>query len=110
MLNPSSLQSQLKDIYSTILPPAVEQVVLTLFPQETDIGEKIAKQCAETFDDMVSAQLAEMMANAIDYYVKNISISGMIITTGSPYTQQAQIVPAANNTVGGTIPNTFGIS
>ena len=110
MLNPSSLESQLKDIYSTILPPAVEQIVLTLFPQETDIGNNIAKQCAETFDEMVSGPLAEMIANAIDYYVHNISISGMIITTGSPFTQQAQIAPAPSPTVGGKIPNTFGIS
>ena len=54
-------------------------------------------------------QLAQLIANAIDYYVKNISITGTIITVGSMVTQTAMIAPAPTPVVAGAIPNTLGI-
>lgn len=110
MLNVKSLETQLKQIYSTILPPAVEQVFLSMQPTKTAVGEELAKQAAEIFDDMVSQQLAEMMAAAIDYYVRNITITGTVITSGSPVTQTARIVPSPTPITAGKIPNTLGIS
>ena len=51
----------------------------------------------------------EKTYNAIDYYVKNISISGTVLTTGSPVAQQAVIIPAPTPVVAGVIPNTLKI-
>ena len=65
---------------------------------------------AETFDDLVTEPLAENLANAIDYYVKNIAITGTIITSGSPVTQTAMISSMPTPVINGKVPNTLGIS
>jgi hypothetical protein len=70
----------------------------------------MAKDIADTFDELVSESLADIIANAIDYYIKNMNITGTIITVGSPVTQTAVIAPAPTPITGGKIPNTFGIS
>ena len=76
---------------------------------ESELGKEKAKEFAETFDELVTEQLAKLIANAIDYYIKNISITGTIITTGSPVTQMAVIAPAPVPSTAGKIPNTLGI-
>ena len=81
-----------------------------LFPEKSEYGEDLAKDMAETFDELTAEPLADLLANAIDYYVKNITITGTIITAGSPVTQTAQIVPSPTPVTAGKIPNTLGIS
>ena len=47
---------------------------------DSELGKSRAKAFADTFDELVSEELAKLIASAIDYYVKNISIFGTIIT------------------------------
>ena len=109
MLKPDDLKSQLKSAFSAYLPPALEQCLVNAAGVESDAVNEMAKNFADTFDDLVSEPLAESIANAIDYYVKNATITGTIITVGSMVTQTAQIAPAPTPVTGGKIPNTLGI-
>lgn len=110
MLKVDDLQSQLKTAFSKVLPPAIKQAVLIQCPIKSDKGDEIADRVAETFDDLVSDQLATLIAEAIDYYIKNASITGTIITTGSPVTQTAVITSLPTPVTNGKVPNTLGIS
>lgn len=109
MLNVKELQNQIKISIQNILVPAVEEVMKVSFPILTETNQETAKDMAEAFDNLVSEPLAEALANAIDYYVKNMSITGTIITTGSPVSQTAKIFSTKPIT-NGKIPNTLGVS
>ena len=109
MLKVNDLETQLKGALHNIIPPAIEQCKINEYPNESELGKEKAKEFAETFDELVTEQLAKLIANAIDYYIKNISITGTIITTGSPVTQMAVITPAPVPSTAGKIPNTLGI-
>lgn len=110
MLKVNDLESQIKSSLTDIYKPAIKQIFSMLFVQKSDFTDELINDIADTFDDMTSAPMAEMLAAAIDTYIKNISISGTIITTGSPFTQQAQIIPSPTPITAGKIPNTLGIS
>ena len=101
---------QIKTALSNTLPVALEQCILDLIGVESKVGTEMAQKFKETFDDMVSGTLAELLAGAIDYYIKNASITGTIITSGSPVSQMATIIPPSSPMIGGKIPNTLGIS
>lgn len=110
MLKVNDLKKQIEIGLSGIYKPAFERVFNMLFPEKSEYGEDLAKDMAETFDELTAEPLADLLANAIDYYVKNITITGTIITAGSPVTQTAQIVPSPTPVTAGKIPNTLGIS
>ena len=110
MLVVANLENQIKSALENIIPPAIERCKLQEYSVESDVGKKMAKDFADTFDELVCADLAKLIANAIDYYVKNACITGQIITVGSMVTQMAPIVPAPTPVVAGKIPNTLGIS
>ena len=110
MLNVNELQNQIKTGIHNIVVPAIERMEQMKMPTQSAQGDKLAKQTAKTFDDMVTEKLAEVIANAIDYYVKNITITGDIITVGSPISQTAIIEPAPTPMTAGKYPNTLGIS
>ena len=109
MLKVDDLESQLKTALKKIIPPAIEQCKLAEYPMDSELGKSRAKAFADTFDELVSEELAKLIASAIDYYVKNISIFGTIITVGSMVTQTAVIAPAPSPVTAGSIPNTLGI-
>lgn len=109
MLNPDGLEQQIKNALEQYLPPTFEQAAHVLMPGTGDECDEMCKDFGQTVADLLSEPLASSLAAAIDYYVKNISISGTIITTGSPVTQQAPIVPAPTPTVAGVIPNTLKV-
>ena len=110
MLDVEKLKNEIKTgIHNTVIP-AIERIELQRLPQTSEECKKIAKDVSDTFDEIVSDALAEILANAIDYYVKNMNITGTIITVGGPTTQTATIAPAPTPVTGGKIPNTFGIS
>lgn len=110
MLVVANLESQIKSALSNIIPKALERCKLNEYQSEnSDKAKEMAKKFADEFDDLVSADLAKLIANAIDYYIKNAAIMGTIITVGSPVTQTAPIVPAPSPVVAGKIPNTLGI-
>ena len=57
-----------------------------------------------------NCHVAELLSSAIDYYVKNITITGTLITTGSPWVHTVSITPAPTPITAGKIPNTLAIS
>lgn len=110
MLKVNDLQSQLKTAFTNTITPAIKQVILSEMPTKTDHGEEVATRASKIFDDLVSDQLATLIAQAIDYYIKNASITGTLITVGSPTTQTAKVTSMPTPTINGKIPNTLGIS
>ncbi len=110
MLNVDGLKDQLKQTIKDVLIPAIKELELARQPNKSDVGDKQAEQIAQTFDDLITEPLAENLANAIDYYVKNIAITGTIITTGTPVTQTAVITSMPTPVTNGKVPNTLGIS
>ena len=110
MLNVEGLKDNIKQMIKDIVIPAVKEIELARLPVKSDVGDKMAEQIADTFDELVTEPLAENLANAIDYYVKNIAITGTIITTGSPVTQTAIITSQPTPVINGKVPNTLGIS
>lgn len=110
MLDVDKLKNELKDGISNIIVPAIEEITKLGYPQQGTQGDEMAKNVADTFDDLVSDALAEIIANAIDCYIKNIDITGTIITTGSPVTQTASIFSTQTPITNGKVPNTLGVS
>lgn len=113
MLNPDQLKSDLKDTFSQIIPTAIEVCMRGTFVELNDKSQELCENFAKQFDDMVSNNLAERIADIIDKYVKSMCIYGMVLTTGSPVTQQAMINPGGSlnvtNPVAGVLPNVLGI-
>ena len=110
MLNVDGLKNQLKQTIQEIIIPAIKEIELARQPNKSETGDKLAQQIADTFDELVTEPLADNLANAIDYYIKNISITGTIITVGSPVTQTAVITSMPTPVTNGKVPNTLGIS
>lgn len=109
MLKVDDLKSQLKTALSKTIPPAIEACINQQNTEKVEYQEKLAKEIAKTFDESVSDQLAELFANAIDYYIKNATIFGRIITLGGPTTQVGNLIEAPIPKLAGIIPNTLGI-
>lgn len=113
MLNPSQLKSDLKTTFSQIIPNAIEVCMRGTFVELTDKSQELCENFAKQFDDMVSDALAERLADIIDQYLKSMCIYGMVLTTGSPVTQQAMVNPGGainvTNPVAGALPNVLGI-
>ena len=110
MLNVDKLKDEIKNALQITVIPAIERIELMHMPIPNDDAKQLAKDIADTFDNLVSESLADITANAIDYYIKNMNITGTIITAGSPVTQTAVIVSSPTPVTGGKIPNTLGIS
>lgn len=62
-------------------------------PIESTTGNDECTTFTDTFKNLVCAPLAESLAAAIDYYVRNIQIFGHIVTKGTRVTQTAIINP-----------------
>ena len=76
------LKTQIKESLSDIIKPALEQILLASQPEKSKHGTEQAKELSEMFDDLTSDMLADALASCIDYYVRNITITGTIITAG----------------------------
>lgn len=110
MLNADVLKNQIKDAIHVTVIPAISEITKISFPEQGKKGDELAEKMANTFDELVSEQLAEIIANAIDAYIKNMAITGTIITIGSPTTQTAQIFSTPSPMTNGKVPNTLGVS
>lgn len=108
MLVKATLQTQLEQSFNIIFPNAFEQVFKNILPVDSKDGKDAAKEFGKTVADMVSGPLADALASAIDYYVHNISLSGTIITAGTPVTQTAIVVPQPPLTAG-IVPNSLKV-
>ena len=114
MLNPQNLENQIKNALEQYLPPAFENALKITMPIPTEAGDNMCKDnmCkdfGQAISDQLSGPLASSLAAAIDYYVKNISIQGTILTTGSPVTQQA-IIMSPSPITNGIVPNSLKIT
>lgn len=109
MLNVDGLKDNIAKMIKDIVIPAIKEIELARQPVKSDLGDEVAEQMANTFDELVTEKLADNLANAIDYYVKNAQIFGTIITVGSPVTQTAIVNSTPIPTTNGKIPNTLGI-
>ena len=113
MLNPTQLKADLKGMFSDIIPGAIQVCMRGTFVESTTESDKLCKDFADRFDEMVSDQLAERLADIIDKYVKSICIYVTIITAGSPVTQTAPINPGGavnvKNPIAGKVPNILGV-
>jgi hypothetical protein len=67
MLNQEALNKQLKEGFSVIFKNAFETCLLNSFPNKSDIGAEYAKNFAETFDNLVSDELAILISTAIEF-------------------------------------------
>ena len=110
MLNVDGLKEQIMQTIKDVVIPAIKEIELARQPNKSEIGEQQAEQIAQTFDELVTEPLADNLANAIDYYIKNMAITGTIITVGSPVTQTAVITSMPTPVANGKVPNTLGIS
>ncbi len=110
MLDVDKLKKEIQTAIQNTVIPAIERIELKRMPTSSSAGNEMAKDIANTFDELVSEALADIIANAIDYYIKNMNITGMLITNGSPSTHTCTISPAPTPITGGKIPNTLGIS
>jgi len=110
MLKPDDLKSQIASSIKNIVVPAIEQCFKNMSPTKSEKRYADAENFAKSFDNQVTEQLADALASAIDYYVKNADITGTIMTIGSPTSQSAIIAPPPSPVAGGKVPNTFGIS
>ena len=110
MLNVNFLKDQFKEGIHNIVIPAINEIIKIQFPYQSTSNNELAKQMADTFDDLVSDSLADIFANAIDCYIKNISITGNLVTTGNAQIQTVTIESSKTPLLNGKIPNTLGIS
>ena len=109
-LKVDDLKEHLSVGLKNIVVPAIERIESIRYQNTSELGKEKAKEIKEAFDSMVSDSLAEVIAQAIDYYIRNAAITGTIITTGGPVTQQAQITHIETPITNGKVPNTLGIS
>lgn len=109
MLKPDVLKQQLADMFHSTIPTTFKQAYLQLLPEKSEAGDKAAEEFGKIFDELLSEQWAETMAQAIDYYVKNAQIFGNLITNGSPTTHFCSINSTPMPATNGSIPNTLGI-
>ena len=110
MLDVNRLKKQISAGIKNIVVPAVKEMELHRHPKKSKKSDQLAQEVSEMFDEVVTDALADVIANAIDYYVKHIAITGQIITTGSPTAQQAKINSMSAPILNGKIPNTLGVS
>jgi len=110
MLKVDDLKSQIKSALSEYIPLALETCFKNSSPIRSESSDKMAEDFAKQFDEIVSEPLAQSIASAIDYYIRNADITGFIITNGSPTTHTTTINPPPTPIMGGKIPNTLGIN
>jgi hypothetical protein len=97
MLDQGKLKSSIQSAFEEISQPALETAFSKVCPKDTNDGSSAAKNFADTATELISEPLAERLASAIDYYVRNANVFGnfMILgvtTVGSPCAQ-SQVVP-----------------
>ena len=110
MLNTEALKDYIAYAVRTVLADALGQAINNTFPVKSDVGNQMTNQIKEDFAEIASDNFASIVANAIEAYIKGMDITGTVITTGTPTTQTAKIVPAGSPLTAGVIPNTLKVS
>ena len=110
MLDKGSLKDDIQGALEDILPTALSQTVQGLFTLKTETGDQMAETFGKNLTEMIAEPLATRISDAIDTYVKCMSIQGTVLTMGSPFSQTAQIMSMPLPVLNGAIPNTLGVS
>lgn len=110
MLDKSLLKDDIQGALEESLPAALEQCIKDTFPESSKVGDEMAKKFAENFVKMIAEPIATRISDGIDAYVKCMSISGTLITMGSPFTQTAQVMSLPMPVLNGKVPMTLGVS
>ena len=110
MLDKGSLKDDIQGALEDVLPTAISQSIQGLFTLKTNIGDQMAENFGKNLTEMIAEPLATRISDAIDTYVKCMSIQGTLITTGSPFTQTAQVISLPMPILNGTVPMTLGVS
>ena len=97
MLDQAKLKDSIQSAFEEILQPALETAFSKVCPKDTTDSSRAATNFADTATELISEPLAERLASAIDYYIRNANIFGnfMILgvsTVGSPVAQ-TQVAP-----------------
>lgn len=109
MLNANKLCKDITNAFKETLPAALEEAFKATLPCKSDAGDELAKNFGQNATDLCAEDLGDRIGNAIHAYIKNISLSGTLITNGSPSTHTCSII-ASGPTTAGKVPNTIGIS
>ena len=109
MLKLSTLQNEIQSAIEEIFPGALEEAYRATLPRKSKKGDTAAKRFGEVFTKQASKPLAQMLAQAIDYHVRSISISGWLLTYGSPGTHTCTINSPSPIT-NGVVPNSLKIN
>lgn len=84
MLDQGKLKQEILNVLNDIIPPALEQAMLSSFCSNNDVGKKAAKTFAQTFKDIANDALADGLASAIDYHVHSAEVFGQMMLVGIP--------------------------
>lgn len=90
------------------LPKSLKDALKGMWPN-SDLAEDLADEMSHALVTAFADSFADVLATAIDAYATSLKITGTIITTGSPSTQQARIIEAPMPASAGSIPNTLKI-
>ena len=110
MLDKSGLKDDIQGALEDILPTAFTQCIQGLFTLKTETGDQMAENFGKNLTEMIAEPLATRISDAIDAYVKCMSIQGTLITMGSPFTQTAQVISLPMPVLNGSVPMTLGVS
>ena len=110
MLKQKELTTMLKHTIKDCAYVAMKSAMLGESKRNSKANKEKIDKFAKTFSSILAKNLSEGMAIAIDTYIRSIEFTGLIITTGTPVTQQATIVPMEiGNFMAGIVPNTIGL-
>ncbi|MCH5167433.1 MAG: hypothetical protein J1F35_06010 [Erysipelotrichales bacterium] len=109
MLNKQLLTDKIRESLEEILCPTFETALLEFIPTKSKDGDEKCAKFKECLKENLCGPLATALASAIDMYIKQISIHGIILTQGSPFTQTAVINSGNIPMINGIMPNTLGI-
>lgn len=110
MLDKGGLKDDIQGALEDVLPTAFTQCIQGLFTLKTETGDQMAENFGKNLTEMIAEPLATRISDAIDAYVKCMSIQGTLITMGSPFTQTAQVISLPMPVLNGSVPMTLGVS
>lgn len=108
MLDPLTLQ---QEIQGALRPfsVAIEHSFSRLFPLQTERDKQVLNSIKAQFEQLTLVPVSMMLAQAIDSYIKNANVTGMILTKGGPHSQMAIVKSSPIGQGGGLIPNNLTI-
>lgn len=102
------LQQELYTCFINTIPAAFAQAFKEALPN-TKMAEETAEKFGNTLSELLSENWSKYISDAIDVYIKNANIHGMLITNGSPTTHICNINSPMPPLEKGVTPNSLKI-